>query len=168
MKNIQSKEFETINAAMIRTAVSILKSTDAAKDVASTIWEKFAMGGFNKYEDEELMSVMKKSAHNKALDVMDYKENKMKNDGRIISMENMVNGCPSPEKSDEKEIDEIKLERMYKEIDKLTPYEAKLIRMKYIDGLSYEEIVPELGGNVKSLCVRSGRILKKMKIAMCA
>jgi RNA polymerase sigma factor (sigma-70 family) len=168
MRNVKAKEFKTINAAMVRAAGKILHLNDDAKDVASFVWEKFITGGFDKYDEADLSKVMTRAAYNRAMDIVRSVKSKRKKLAEIYTMDIESNAHTTEDAIADMEISELKIIQLHKELDKLATKDAKLIRMKYMDGFSYEEIARELGGNEKSLCVQSGRILRKMKLAMCA
>ena len=168
MRNVDVKEFKTINAAMVKAAGKILPMNEDSKDVASYVWEKFIMGGFDKYDEANLSKVMIRAAYNRAMDIVRSAKSKRKKLAEIHSMETESNKQRDEDQVAEMEIREMMLIQLHIELDNLAPKDAKLIRMKHMDSLSYDEIAKELGGNEKSLCVQSGRILKKMKPAMCA
>jgi RNA polymerase sigma factor (sigma-70 family) len=167
MKNLTAKEFERLRKMMMRVAKQYLRSDIDSEEVVGRVIEKLAEGKFNAYSEEVLEPVLKKAVRFGAIDFTRSRRYKMHNEGKMISMDNThIQFCNS-EDAEGNVLHEANLVLLEKEISKLKPEEAILVKMKYMEGNSYEEIATVLGGNAKSLCVKAGRVLNKLENKMC-
>jgi RNA polymerase sigma factor (sigma-70 family) len=168
MRGLTANEFKKMNALMLASAYKVQFNEDLAQEAVSRVWVKFAEGAFDKYNETELLPMLRKAARNQVIDIFRMKYNKLQKTGNIISLEFFSDiYSRDSETSYDEEIDN-QLNNLLLEIEKLKPNEAKLIRLRYIDGLSYKKIAKIMRDNEKHLCVRAGRILKKIQLKMSA
>ena len=167
MKNLTAKEFQRLRKMMARVAKQYLRSDIDSEEVVGGVIEKLAEGKFNRYNEDVFEKVLKAAVRFAAIDFMRLRSYKMRNEGKIISIDNTYIQFCTMEDKEGAELHEAKLVLLEKKICMLKPDESILIKMKYMEGLSYEEIKTVLGGNVKSLCVKAGRVLNKLENKMC-
>ena len=163
MKNLTAKEFERLRKMMMRVAKQYLRSTIDSEEVVGGVIEKLAEGKFDRYNEDVFEKVLKAAVRFAAIDFMRSRRYKTRNEGKIISMDNTYIQFCNMEDTEGAELHEAKLVLLETEISMLKPDESILIKMKYMEGLSYEEIKTVIGGNVKSLCVKAGRVLNKLE-----
>jgi RNA polymerase sigma factor (sigma-70 family) len=168
IERMTSKEFETMKKMMMRQARYFLFSDIDAEEVVGMVIEKIALGKFNVSTFDELEKVLKTTVKYACFDFKRSRSFQMRKEGKIISLDASFIQVRDEEENEKLSDREAIFSLLDTEMDKLTEKEAKLIRLKYMDGYSYDEIVPILGGNVKSLCVMAGRVLRKMECRMSA
>jgi RNA polymerase sigma factor (sigma-70 family) len=168
IERMTSKEFENMNKMMMRQAKYYLHSDIDADEVVGKVIEKIALGKFNVSSVDELKKVLKTAVKYACFDFKRSRFFKMREKGKVFSLDASYIQVRYEEENENLNDREAIFSLLDSEMDKLTEKEAKLIRLKYMDGYSYDEIVPMLGGNVKSLCVMAGRILRKLEDRMSA
>ena len=168
MMMLTVKEFETLRKMMLNSSKYFLKSDVDAEEVVGNVIEKMAFGKFNVSTKEGLEKVLKKAIRNACIDLTRSRNYKMRNSGRLTSIEATGMQLNNFEDSSDSEKRELMLLKLDSELENLNEKEQTLIRLKYLEGYTYEEIVPILGGNSRSLCVMAGRIIRKLEIKICA
>ena len=163
MKNLTAKEFERLRKMMMRVAKQYLRSTIDSEEVVGGVIEKLAEGKFDRYNEDVFEKVLKAAVRFAAIDFTRSRRYKTRNEGKIISMDNTHIQFCNMEDTEGAELYEANLVLLEKEISVLKPDESILIKMKYMEGLSYEEIKNILGGNVQSLFAKAGRVLNKLE-----
>ena len=172
VKKMTQKEFITLQKMMLRSAKNYMKSDIDAEEAVGRVIEKLALGKFNVSSITEVEKVLKTAIRFASIDMTRSRSYKMRKQGKIISMDDTYLQLTERNNDENSETREALFMMLENEMNGLTEVEARIIQMKYMEGLSYEEIAAVLGGNARSLCVRAGRILKmleqRMQFKMCA
>jgi RNA polymerase sigma factor (sigma-70 family) len=162
VENMSSKEFQEMFNTLVRVAMYNGLEQDDAKDVVGNVFEKLITGKFERYESNDLLYVLKRAVRNAAIDMYRSASSRARKNALTNWAEIHAVNMKDDFSNDMNDTDD-KLKRLELALSKLKPEQAELLKLKYAEGRSYEELVPRFGGNARSLCVKTGRICEQVK-----